>query len=277
MAGSAEGVPRRFGEDVFAGWLIARGIIRVRTAHRVQFVLSTLINMADVASMAIAMAVITHRFGDIAGWGTGDMLLLVAAVAGGYGLSLLVMGGFDSYQFIPMYRNGEFVAALARPCNLIVTLSATSLRPYRAGRLIATALIGVLGTTLSGANPFAASAAIVVAWCTTGVMFSAMWVIDASMTIRLGQLNDLTRMLPYVSFEANVFPLHLFDRAPRLILQYVVGIGSGAYLPLAFVLGKNDIGAWWLLLGPTIAAILVVVASIIWRGAISRFEKGECP
>lgn len=263
-------------DDLRAAWIITRSVFRSKLSQPWIFALNVGVNSLDVVTPALAFAVLTHTFGTLGGWNLTEVMLLLGVTNACLGISLLLIGAFDSFLFVPVYRSGQFESALMRPGRPELFVAASNVRPYRLGRVIASFVLIVGAIVALEAERWGILAVLPLSLVTGSIMLSALWMIDASATIRLGQANDMTRNIPFIACEMNFFPQGLYPLTARIVAQFVFGVGSAIYLPLAYTLDKGPhFGIWSLLVPLFVLPWIVLTSKMIWKRSLRRYVTGD--
>lgn len=263
------------GSDLRAAWIIVRGIVASKASRPRELLGNIIVNSLDVIAPVLGFTALVHAFGTLGGWSMGEVWLLLGMANSCIGLSLLTLGAFDSFLFVPIYRNGQFESALMRPGNTITFLAASNVRPYRVGRVFAGLIVLIVGAIHVVPQNWALLAVLPLSISIGSAMLCTMWMVDASAVIRLGQPNDLTRNMPFVATEMSFFPQGVYPPPARIVSQLIFGLGSATYLPVAYLLGRGpNFGIFSLLIAPALLPVMIAVGRAFWRSAVRSFESG---
>ena len=259
-------------------WAIVRVLLKDRLSHPRHFALSTAVNSLDVIVPTLAFAALVHTFGTLGGWNFGEVALLLGTSNVALGISLLVVGAFDSFLFIPILRSGQFESGLTRPISPVLFLAAANLRLYRLGRVIAAFGVVIIGIVMIDHHVWSVVAVLPSSLLFGSLILSALWFLDSSAGIVLGQANDMTRTVPFAASEMAFFPQGLFPSGVRFFAQFVLGLGAATYLPIAFALDKGPHLGWFsLFAGPLVAIVILLFCRLVWSRAVAHFEMAGAP
>jgi len=260
-------------EIAIAGLISRRVLVRTLSNRRMLF-FKILVNSLDVVTPSLATVALVRAFGTIKGWNLPEVELLVGVSGASLGLGMLFGGAFDSFLFDGIYHNGEFEASLLRPFSAALLIASSNVRSYRVGRILFGLVLVVYSLFFIHGRQLSVLAVLPLSLACGGICISLLFTIDASALIYLRQSNSATRSLPFAVADLGYYPTSLFPAVARTIAIFVLGIGSTAYLPISYALGKGiNFGIGSLLIGPVVTLMIFVVCRMFWRSSVESYRK----
>lgn len=250
--------------------------VRSQLQYRTSFALSVagtfLFTTLDFATILILFSNIST----IAGWTASEVALLYAASALSFALVDIMLGSLDR---LPAFiRNGMFDTLMVRPRSAFFQLLATDFMFRRAGRLLQSVLVLIIVATQFLSVEW--TVARVVMLCVTvisgAIIMGSVWVIAASVAFWIDEAGEFVNAFTSGSAYLAQYPVDIYKSWLRGVVFFVIPIGFVTYLPLAWVLGKPDVSglpAIFQFATPVVAAVTVLIASVVWRLSIRRYRS----
>ena len=168
-------------------------------------------------------------------------------------------------------RKGTLDFVLVKPADAQFLVSTARFLPWRAINVVTAFLIFAWGFHLQGRSPgalaVAASFAAMIAAVTT---LYAIWILTVSAAFYVVRVDNLSQLFVAV-FDAARWPVGVFRGALRLIFTFVVPLALMTTYPAEALLGTLPASTFALSLAG--AALLFVVARVVWKGAIGRYTS----
>jgi ABC-2 type transport system permease protein len=255
--------------------VLLRARVRSDWQYRASFVIWTLTSAAATFAEFVAVLVFFSNVDELAGWSLGD----TAVLYGMAGTSFALGNAFTSQvERIALHvKAGTFDRFLLRPVGPYLLLAADEFAFRRLGMVVQS--LGVLGVAAVVADVgwTALDAVVVVAAIATGtVIFAAIWCLTSSLAFWTVETQEVASAFTYGGGYATQYPADVFTGWLRRLLLTVVPLGFVAYLPLAWVLGKDralGVDPAWGFASPVVAAVLVVVARVVWRAGLRHYRS----
>lgn len=248
--------------------------IRAHVQHRTSFVLFTIGQVLSTVMDLLAVVVIFGHVTELAGWSYDEVLFLYATSAVSYGLSDLFV---SPVEHVPnTIKSGAFDRFLLRPVGPLLQVCCEEFALRRVGRVLQPAvLLAVAVNRLDVAWTVGHGLAVAGILLTGTVIFSALWVLAASVAFWTVDAREMTNSFTYGGSFIAQYPLNVLGPwLRRLVL--VVPVAFVTYVPSAWLLGNhNGLGLphWAPLLSPVVAAGLCVVAAACWRTGIRHYRS----
>jgi len=247
--------------------------VKSQMEYRGAFILDRIAQIINYGAAYAGIWILLLRFGNLGGWNWSELALLLSFQLLAYALG----ASFSFTQFREMQnlvRNGTFEALLVKPFSPWAYLAFSGLN------------IGYLGHFILGVGLLIwAVLQVDVAWnfgnilYLTASMISAALIVCSLMTMIGAASLVLVRSNYLFSiffgfWEFTRYPLSIFPAVIQVMLYTIVPMGFMAYVPVAWLLGKDIplLGAWAGPLGLLAGPITVVISMAQWRYCIRRYQ-----
>lgn len=215
-------------------------------------------------------ALFTH-IPTVAGWGLWEVAFLYALSIIPRGLTELFCDG--QWRLRQLINRGEFDRLLVRPVSpalqVITQLSSIhGLGSVALGGLVLGRALGELGLTWG-----------LLEWCGLVLTLLCGMVVMSGLTYATncqgfwdsGATSSFPFLLQNLA-EFAKFPLTLYDRLVQGVLTWVVPFACVSYYPALVLLGRPEGAPWMLGIAPLAAGGMVVVAALVWRRGLARYQ-----
>jgi ABC-2 type transport system permease protein len=249
--------------------------IRSALAYPASFVLmlvsSMLVTVTDFAAIVLMFSHI-DAFG---GFTLGEMALLYATASLTLGLADLVTGSIERVG--QRIRTGSLDVYLIRPVPTFIQTAADEFalrrigRPLQAGFVLALAL-GHVDVDWTVAKGIMLSLSVVIG----SIIFGSIFVLGAAFQFVSVDSAEVASAFTYGGQTLTQYPLTIFGKDIVRAVTFVVPLAFVNYYPVLFVLGKPaplGLPSWIGLLSPGVAAAMVALASLAWRGGLRRYRS----
>jgi ABC-2 type transport system permease protein len=250
---------------------------RVRSdwQYRTSFVLYTLASAMFTLVEFVAVVVYFHNVDQLAGWSLRE----TAVLYGMAGTSFALGDAFTSQveRVSTHVQAGTFDRFLLRPVSPYLLLVADEFAFRRLGKLAQALVVLVVAVVVVPVDWTVVDAAMVVASIASGtVIFAAIWCITSSLAFWTVETQEVASSFTYGGNYATQYPADIFTGWIRRLLLTAVPLAFVAYLPLAWILDKDQalgIDPAWGFASPLVAAVLVVAARLTWRSGIRHYRS----
>lgn len=217
-------------------------------------------------------------FPTLLGWHVGEVALLSAVVAIGFGLAELFGGGIDNFATI--IRQGDFDRMLLRPVTALMQVSTNEFRLRRLGRItqgcctFGLALFFLRGAHLVWTPLKILALALGVASST--LIFVSILLLGATVCFWTVETTELTNILTYGGREMLSYPLTIYHQLLQRIFVFLVPLAFGTYIPVCYILGRAlpfGLPDVLVFLSPLIALLFALVALLFWRFGVHRYQS----
>lgn len=217
-----------------------------------------------------------HRFGEVQGWGIGEVALFYGLVNCMFAVADALGRGFDvlGTEFL---RTGTFDRLLLRPRPLALQLMGHDFRISRLGRLAQGLLVLAFATVQAGIAWTPATVAMAL-WALAGgvALFLGILVLQGTLSFWTVESLEIANVLTYGGVQAAQYPLALYAQWFRRVLTFAVPLACVAYYPVLAILGKADpLGApvWVGLVSPLAGFVFLAAAFGAWRVGVRHYAS----
>jgi ABC-2 type transport system permease protein len=251
--------------------------LRAQMSFRLSFWVDLLTTMGLNASAFASLYLVIERFGNIAGWGLGELAFLYGMIETAFGTMDLLFGGFDPDYFSSLVREGRLDQILLRPVAPAAQIMGHRVVLRRFGRI------------LQGVAVLAYAFFLVdVTWTPLKIFFlpvvllsqvaamGALFVVGGTWTIWTVQRVEAINILTYGGVELMSYPAPIYTRPLRLIFTYILPFFFLNYYPALFFLDRSDplgLPVWPPLLAPLVAAVMLGLAMRFWNYGLRHYQS----
>jgi ABC-2 type transport system permease protein len=249
-------------------------LVRAQLQYRASFVTMTAISLVSTLIELLAILILFHQFGGLAGWSVGEVALLYGLAAVAFGLNEMVAAGFDIFP--QTIQRGEFDRVLLRPVGTFVQVMAADFQMRRVGR-IAQGLLA-LGLAIAWTGPVwtpAKLAYLPLVLLSGAVMYAALMVLGAVLCFWTVQSIEVINSLTYGGTALTSYPLPIYHEWLQRLFIAVVPLAFVSYFPALYLLDKPDplgLPAWFAFAAPLAAGALAAVAALAWRVGVRHYQ-----
>ena len=249
--------------------------IRADWQYRTSFILF-LLSQTLVAGLDLAViAVLFTKIDALAGWSVGEVAMLYAVAGLGFGMAdLFVSQVEEASRYIKL---GTFDNLLLRPVGTLTQLCAGEFSVRRVGRSVQPVVVLFIALSRVSIDWTPAKVALLPLTVLAGaVIFSAIWVLTASISFWTVDTQELANSFTYGGSTVSHYPIDVFGGWLRRLVVFVVPLAFVGYLPVAYILDKP--AAFGLPRGvafaaPLVALLLVGLARAQWANAVRHYRS----
>jgi ABC-2 type transport system permease protein len=254
----------------------AAASIRGQMQYPASFALLSLSQFANAGITFVGVWALFARFGQIGGWGLGEVALFYGLINIAFALADTVSRGFDVFgpQFV---KTGNFDRLLLRPRTTTLQLLGHEFVLTRIGRLGQAILVLIIAAHLVkvvwGPRELALAASAAVGGA---ALFLGLLVLQATLAFWTVESLEVANTLTYGGVAAGEYPLDIYARWFRQFLTFVVPIGCVSYFPVLAILHRPDpwgTPPWALEAGPAVGFLFLGVALWVWRFGVRRYTS----
>jgi ABC-2 type transport system permease protein len=256
-------------------WMLVLMWVRSALAYPVSFVLMLVSGMLITGTDFAAVVMMFSHIESFGGFSLTEMALLYSTAAMSLGVADLVTGSIE--QVGRRIRTGELDVWLIRPVPAFIQAAADNFalrrlgRPLQAGAVLVVALVKLdLDWTVAKGTVLAMSLV------TGSVIFTTIFVLGAAFQFISIDAAEVASSFTYGGQTLTQYPLAIFGKEIVRAVTFVVPLAFVNYYPVLFVLGKPaplGLPSWIGLLAPAVAAAMIAVASLAWRGGLRRYRS----
>lgn len=212
------------------------------------------------------------RFGQIRGWDFFEVALCFAVIHMAFAISECFARGFD--MFSGMVVRGEFDRVLVRPRSTFIQVLGSKFEFTRFGRLLQSAFVlaWALGSLSIQWSP--AKILILILMITSGVLiFTGIFILQATMCFWTVQGLEVANIFTDGGREMAQYPLNIYQKWVARFFTYVIPFGTVNYLPLMYLLGKNNGNDLLYMLIPALGSLFILPCILFWQFGVRHYRS----
>lgn len=212
------------------------------------------------------------RFGQIRGWDFFEVALCFAVIHMAFAISECFARGFD--MFSGMVVRGEFDRVLVRPRSTFIQVLGSKFEFTRFGRLLQSAVVlaWALGSLSLQWSP--AKTLTLILMITSGVLiFTGIFILQATMCFWTVQGLEVANIFTDGGREMAQYPLNIYQKWVARFFTYVIPFGTVNYLPLMYLLGKNNGNDLLYMLIPALGSLFILPCILFWQFGVRHYRS----
>jgi ABC-2 type transport system permease protein len=203
------------------------------------------------------------------------MALLYATASMALGLADLITGSIE--RIGQRIRDGSLDVYLIRPMPAFIQTAADGFALRRIGRPLQAGVVLVFALGNLDVDWTVAKVLMLALSMVTGaIIFAAIFVLGAAFQFISVDSAEVASAFTYGGQTLTQYPLTVFGKDIVRAVTFVVPLAFVNYYPVLYVLGKPaplGLPSWIGLLSPVVAAAMVALASLAWRGGLRRYRS----
>ncbi|WP_017546433.1 ABC transporter permease [Nocardiopsis prasina] len=232
------------------------------------------ITLASLAEMGAVVVVFAHA-GTLAGFTVYEGLLVYALAAFSFGAAQLLTGSVD--RLGDHIRTGSFDTMLVRPVSPLVQLAADQFSPRRFGRIVPAVVVLVFALVMCDIDWTVGRALMVPVLLASGVTIcTSVWLIAGCLQFFATDAREAANSVTYGGQALTEYPIAIYGRGLVRSVTYVVPLAFVSWQPALHLLDRSDptgLPEFLRFLGPVVAVVLALAASLVWRFGLRRYRS----
>ena len=263
--------------DVATTAHLAAAAVRSKAVRPGLLAVRTLGSAALVLFETVGIVLVLDRFGGVAGWGSGDVAVLVGLGEAGLGFAMLAGDTLEPPAFSLLVREGRLDPLLARPFPVLLSVMTSDVQLREVGRGLAGLGAVAWGASQAGVDwtPGRLGVAALAVLCCAAVVLAVL-VLGASATLYTVEGSELVNAFTYGGAALSANPLQIYSSALRFVFLWVVPFGLAVYVPALHVLdreGPPGAPASLLAVTPLATVVFAAVAGLAWRRGLRHYAS----
>ncbi|HEX5165678.1 MAG TPA: ABC-2 family transporter protein [Thermomicrobiales bacterium] len=249
--------------------------LRSQMQYRASFMTMMIVTGFGLFAELIATAILLNRFGDLAGWGIGEVALLYGLASVSFGLGELAGAGFDAFP--ATIRRGEFDHVLLRPAGAFMQVLSADFQLRRLGR-IGQGIVA-LGLAFSWTSIDWTPLKMLflgVTLISGMVMFIALFVFGAALCFWTVESIEVINSVTDGGNVLASYPLPIYHELMQRVFTFIIPLAFVSYIPAVYLLDRpeaNDWPSWLPLLSPLAALLLALAARVAWGVGVRHYRS----
>jgi ABC-2 type transport system permease protein len=246
-----------------------------RMQYRADFITGIIsILILNAVSLGL-ISILVGRFVHLNGWGIWELVFLYSLWMLGHSIYSLLFWHFNTME--EYIVQGTFDHFLLRPFSPLVQFLGREIQYMGVGDI----LVGVAGISLSFTKlglhwGLAQWAFFVIAVLSGTIIEMALAWIIACLSFWTGRSLTASFIVMRLNLLVQQYPVDIFGTWFRVIVTGLIPVAFINYYPSLMLLGKEgklEQGAYLTYASPFVAIALILIASFIWKMALSRYTS----
>lgn len=249
--------------------------VRAFAQYPLSLVLMSLAVMVSVLTQVGAVVILFGHAGTLAGFGVMEGLLVFGLASSAFGTADMFAGSVE--RLGNHIRSGTLDTMLIRPVSPLVQVAADEFSPRRLGKVVPA--LAILGVALSEVDVdwSVAKVGLLALMVLSGTLIcAAIWVITGCLQFFIAGAREAANSLTYGGQALTEYPIAIYGQEIVRSVTYVVPLAFISWQPTLLVLDRPDplgMPEHLRYLGPVVAALLCVCATLIWRFGLRHYRS----
>jgi ABC-2 type transport system permease protein len=249
--------------------------IRSYTAYRASFAIDLMTNgLVPLLDLATILAIFQVTAG-LGGFSATEVLVMFGLSSLAFALADLAVGEIEKLRNV--IRAGGLDAVLVRPLSVLGQLLSSGFAFRRLGRTAVALIVLVVAVTRAHLALTPARLALVVLAPVAGaVLFGSIFVACATVAFWWIDSGEFANAFTYGGRDFTSYPVTVYGRVFRHVFAYGLGFAFVSYYPALALFGRPDplgLPRWVAWSSPAVAAVALLVASVIWRFGVRQYRS----
>ncbi|WP_312475191.1 ABC-2 family transporter protein [Neobacillus sp.] len=213
-----------------------------------------------------------ERFGQIKGWQFFEVALCFAIIHMSFSLSECFARGFD--MFSNLIVKGEFDRLLVRPRSTFVQVLGSKFEFSKIGRLFQSFIVLIWAISNLPIEWGLIKAITLLLMITSGVLiFTGIYMLAATLCFWTVQGLEVANIFTDGGREMAQYPLNIYQKWVARFFTYVIPFGTVNYLPLMYILGRNEGNDLLYMLTPALGSLFIFPCFFIWQFGVKHYRS----
>ena len=264
-------------------WFLYRKLIgaqvRAQMQYRTSFVLEAIAQFVGNILDFVVVMIFFSRLTALGGWTLPEIGLLYGISGVAFGLSDMVIAGFDYAYFGPnMVRLGEFDRVLIRPVSAFLQVLTSQFTLKRLGRIGQGAIVLVWAFIALGDiwTPLKLIYMVIV-MISASFFFAGLFIFGSGISFWTVDSLETMNMATYGGQFMTQYPMTIYGDFMRAIFTFVIPMAFINYYPALWLLDKPDpFGGPIALLAfsaPFICLLVFAIGVRMWRFGVRHYTS----
>ncbi|MEK3886415.1 ABC transporter permease [Bacillus sp. FSL K6-3431] len=247
-------------------------LFKSQMQYRTSFLLLSLGQFFIPLSVFAGLYFLFERFGQIKGWTFFEVALCFAVIHMAFSISECFARGFDAFS--SLVRDGNFDRLLVRPRSTIIQVMGSQFEFTRFGRLIQSLIVLIWAISNLPIEWSIIKACILVLMIISGVfIFTGIFILAATMCFWTIQGLEVVNIFTDGGREMAQYPLNIYHKWVSKFFTFVIPFGCVNYLPLMYLLDKNEGNSIVYMMAPVAGIIFILPCLFVWEFGVKRYRS----
>ncbi|SFB36253.1 ABC-2 type transport system permease protein [Cohnella sp. OV330] len=206
------------------------------------------------------------RFPVVSGWEIGDVMLLWAVSAGGFGWASVLFGNFP--RIATIVSSGQLDVYLSQPKPVLLNMLTSRMSVTGAGDFAFGLIVFLWAGDLTPRGCLLFACALLLA----GVLFIGVMAIAGSLAFWIGNAEGIASQVFGGFISLTIYPTGIFRGAAKVILFTVVPAGFIGYMPIGLM---REFDPGFAAAAFCAAAIFSACGALLFRVGLARYASGN--
>lgn len=249
-------------------WKYVKILFKSQLEYRTSFILLSIGQIFVPFSVFLGIYFLFQRFQEIKGWSLWEVALCYGIIHIAFSLTECFARGFDNFSRLVV--TGDFDRILVRPRSTIVQVLGSQFEFTRIGRLFQAVVIFIIALTKVQIDWNIIKILTFILMIISGIfIFAGIYMIGATICFFTIEGLEVINILTDGGREISQYPINIYKDWVKKLFTFVIPYGVVNYLPLLYVLGKNNqvIYAFTPLLG----ILFIIPCILIWNYGVKHY------
>lgn len=218
----------------------------------------------------VVLAALFHYVPDVQGWTFWDVVLGYAVMTAADGGAELFFEG--CWRLPGLAYFGELDYLLVRPNSVVLQVTSCAVGPNGLANITVGGVLIGLAAGRSSAHWSVPAVGLGVVFLASAVTIKVAINLAANASVfwLRSPFGNLAQAVHEGSQLAR-YPVSIYNAALQVVLATVIPVAFAGYLPVAYLVRHGRM-AWLGLLAPAVAVVALVLANVVFRAGLRRYE-----
>jgi ABC-2 type transport system permease protein len=213
-----------------------------------------------------------QRFPNIGGWSLYEVALCYSVIHIAFSLSECFARGFDSFSSIVI--NGDFDRILVRPLSTVLQVLGSKFEFTRIGRLAQSIIVLIFALININMDWNIFKVITLLLMIISGIfIFVGIYMLGAALCFWTIEGLEVINIFTDGGREMSQYPLSIYKEWVRQFFTFVIPFGTVNYLPLMFILGKNNATSIDYMFIPLAGVLFIIPCLFVWRFGVKHYKS----
>lgn len=247
-------------------------LLRSQMEYRTSFILLSIGQFFVPFLIFVSLIMFFQRFPSIGGWSLYEVSLCYAVTHIAFSVSECFARGFDSFSLLVV--NGDFDRILLRPRSTVLQVLGSKFEFTRVGRFIQSIIVLVFSLSNISVDWDVYKVITLFLMIISGVfIFTGIYILGATLCFWTIEGLEVVNIFTDGGREVSQYPLSIYKDWIRKFFTFVIPFGVVNYLPLKFILEREDsnsIGHMFLPLG---GVLFLIPCLLVWQIGVRHYKS----
>ncbi|MBS4209996.1 ABC-2 family transporter protein [Bacillus sp. FJAT-50079] len=247
-------------------------LFKSQMQYRTSFLLLSFGQFFVPFSVFAGLYFLFERFGQIKGWSFFEVALCFAVIHMAFAISECFARGFDTFS--SLVKNGNFDRLLVRPRNTVIQVMGSQFEFTRIGRLIQSVIVLVWAVSQLNIEWSLIKFIVLLLMIISGVfIFTGIFILAATLCFWTIQGLEVVNIFTDGGREMAQYPLNIYHKWVSKFFTFVLPFGCVNYLPLLYLLDKNEGNAILYIVAPVAGILFIFPCLLIWKIGVGHYRS----